>query len=93
MFLGEQESGDTLVNLCARFLDGIHYEVVSDWNILLQLICLLNLCSGQLNESLTIEGMGLINSSINEQVLSIPLHTTGRDEADGSRLGSQLDKT
>ena len=81
MFLCEQESADTLVNLLGRLLDALHHEIVGVLNIVLQLVCLLNLCSGKLDESLTIERMGLIDSTINEQILSIPVHATSSYES------------
>ena len=66
MLFCQQKRTDTAIQLFGRFLDGLHHKLVRISDLALQLIRLFNLGRSQLNESLPIERMSLINGAINQ---------------------------
>ena len=66
MLFCQQKRIDTAIELFGRFVDRLHHKLVRIGDFTLQLICLLNLGRRQLNESLPIEGMSLINGAIDQ---------------------------
>ena len=92
MLLREQKSADTLFNLRSRLLDALHHVLIRVGHVVCKLIRLLDLRRRQLDEGLSVEGVRLINCSIDEQIFRTLLDGSCGDESRGRGLGSELNQ-
>ena len=77
MLLSQQKDAHALVDLLGSFMDAIHHELVRNRDIVLEYVGLLDFRSCQLDEGLSVEGEGLVGSTVNQKIFCVLFDRSG----------------
>ena len=93
MLIRQEQHRDALIDVFAGLLQAVHHKLVAACDLIRQSVLLLNLREAELDELLSVEGKGLIDSSVHEKRLSVLLNCSSPHEALSRGLACKLNQS